>query len=494
MSVMDPTFERDGVKLGEWLMRLVSEDRATREAASARLDAMHWGIISKDVELEGMDPGHDLEAHGKKYAAAIRDAIAAEGFDGAEFVRRLCVYRVAASDDWLRRVDKRFKGRGGEDKQWERIADKLVPRLNSGNEAVRNEANRRFVRSLCASFARDGRADKEAFEGAEAMSSAAMSASVVFDAIDQAFLMAPEAFRLVLEHEQESRHAIAALIRIGKTGGAFAPYLVDVTDGRKGPNGIRCDFQAAQALGAVGAGDGGIVDLLVARLRQQDPEFRNGAALALTTMGKDLAGRQGAVLTELLNVLGLGENVRCIVGALASIGGDDPQIRRRVLDMARPRPAVLEPYPDYPSMTFDRVMLDRGPAIDAMARLTAYPQECVPILSEAIDSFVEYDSDQGYFGPVARIANVLMAFGPNAAPAAAKLASRLDDEGAEYPKAIIKALISMGPAARAVLPQLERHWARLLAANPDMKPSDSPPDRVTDPLRWLIESLQGNRE
>lgn len=493
MSIIDLTFERDGVSLGEWLVRLVSEDRATREAASARLDAMHWGIASKNDELEELDPGHDLEAHGKKYAAAIREAIAAKGFDGAEFVRRLCVYRVAASDDWLRRVDKRYKGRGGEDKQWERIADKLAPKLNSGNEAARGEANRRFVRLLCASFARETRKSKAAFDGAEAMSSAATTALVVFDAIDQAFLLAPEAFTLVLEHRQLSRDAISALIRIGKAGRGFAPYLIDLTDGRKGPNGLRCDLHAAKALGAVGVGDDGIVDLLVSRLQHEDSEVRDCAAYALTAMGKDFADRKEFVLAGLKNALGLGGSIRCIVGALASIGGDVPQIRREILDMARPRPAVLETYADYPNMSFDRAMLNRGWAIDAMIHLTAYPQECLPALIEAIDSFVEFDPDQSYSGPVARVARVLGAFGPNGAPAAKKLASKLDVEPDVQPKAILEALTAMGPAARTALPQLERYRAKLMAANPEMAEDHAPPDRLIDPLGWLIESLREKR-
>ena len=478
------SLEREALPLCEWLLKLVGDDRATREAAGKALSR------SLDRHLADVDFSPNPVERGASFQNAIREAVAAPGFDTAEFIRRLCAFRVVISDDWQRRVDACFRLEAPVERQWERISERLVTKINaSGDAAVRRKVMTRLVRALWAISAREERISKRTGADAEALSISGLMAHLVFGALDTAFLVAPEALQLVLEHPQEAHAALAALERIGPPAIGFAPQLLERIR-RAHASGAHCAEEAARALGSIIRGNGAFVDQIRNCLHDPHAEVRNAAAVALARLGTQVAGREVDIVRDLLQLLEQKVDFY-LVQALASVGRHIPTARKRVIELTRPRPPVWEPVTGYPDMKFDRMMCERGWAIDAMKYLTEYAEECVPVLVEAIDSFEEFDPDQSYSGPVSRIAFVLQSFGPAAGSAAIFLTEKLTFEDGELPTAILAALAAMGPAARRVLPRLEQFRKQIERDEPLPSLTGSRPDQSVDPVGWTIWTIQG---
>ncbi len=487
----DYSFVRESVALPQWLWLLVGDDRAARRHAGEVLHAMQWGVPSPTTQLEGLDPIPDLVGQMGRFNYAVREALAKPSFDTAEFVRRLCAYRVAASDDWSRRVDGAI--RDHDEPQYDRIAERLVRRINtSGDAAVKAEASNRLARALAAITARECRVDQEAYADAESMTSASMMSYAIFNTLDREFLAAPEALQLILEHRRQAHDAMKALVRIGPPAIAFAPHLLEQIDHLPSrPNYYA--FDGAAALGAIGRGHAGIVDAVIERLRQPEPLRRAAAAETLEHMGTDVAGRGEIVLPLLHAMLDEQEATTwwSVARAVASVGRDDPRSRRRIIDLARARPPEWAEVADFPDQKYDRVMHERGVAIDAMVCFADYPDECVPVLIDAIETFEEYDPDQTYTGPIGRVSHVLASFGPAAGAAALPLARKLDAEPGEFPRAILDALMAMGSAAREAVPLLKAYRTR--TADADEEPLVDwrrlVPDKDVDPVGWGLRQI-----
>lgn len=49
--------------------------------------------------------------------------------------------------------------------------------------------------------------------------------------------------------------------------------------------------------------------------------------------------------------------------------------------------------------------------MSAMEYFTAYPDECLPVLIEALETFEEFDPDEGYYGCHSRVSNLIALFG-----------------------------------------------------------------------------------
>lgn len=478
----DYSFHREGLTLREWLLKLVGDKRAEREAAGKVL--MGMAIPPIDVGLPGVDRSADLAEHNAAFQKAIRVAVAAADFDTAEFIRRLCAYRVMLADDWRRRVDDSVERQKPGEKQWERISEKLVAKINSSSDpAVRREASTRLTRALCAISAREERIDKRVRAGAEGLSPASTAARVIFNVLDAAFLAAPEAMQLVLDHAQESHEALAALERIGPPAIAFAPQLLRRIQRNSSAE------AAGRALGSIVRDNGAFIDQIRKRLHDSREGSRNGAAAALTCLETQVAGREQEIVSDLLALLAKKVEFQP-VQALASVGRHIPGARERVIELARPRPPVWKSVPWWPDMKLDLVMYERGYAVDAMRYLSEYAEECVPVLIEAIDSFEEYDPDESYHGPASRVARALKCFGPAAGAAALLLAQKLSMEDGILPKAILEALAAMGPAARGALGRLEQFRKQLEEDDPLPDLAGPRPNQSLDPVGWTIWAIE----
>jgi hypothetical protein len=487
----DYTFERCGRSLADWLWQLLAEERSSRDAAAAALQAMQYGVPSVHTELNDMGLALDMEGQRKRFAQAVRETVQQPGFDTADFVTRLCVRSVALHEDWLARCDRAFTQTRPAEEQWERISQQLVVRINTArDESVRKTASKRLARALCAVSEREGRLRDRECKGAEAMSMTATIVHTVFEALDTAFLAAPEALALVLEHSHQYYLAFKALERMGSAARMFAPRLLERIDKLPESKHPSADEQVARALGAVGKGDSDTLDALLARTHHEHFAVRNTVLAALGWTGVASAGRP-AILARLQALLESKESRLAAIEALASVGRASPVVRLQVIALAWPRPPQWEDPPPGFGERYDAVMVERGVALGALRHFNEYAEECLPVLLHAIDSFEEFDPDECYDGPVGRVARVLGNFGPAAAPAAAVLARKaeLAEEG-DFPRAILHTLVLMGTAAAAAVEPLTRLRARP-GVSPELPDLDAAePDKYADPVGWVIRRIR----
>ncbi|GEM_PF-3656873 len=474
----DYSFEREGIPLPEWLLRLVDDEPKTRELAGKVLHAMMLGLPSSDTDLSNMDPIPDTAGQMERFKDALQIAVNSIGFDTGKFISMLCAGLLALTDDWRERYKKN-------NEQWEELCQRLVDKMSiATDDATRKRAADRLFKALCASIKRDW-----CDEDAKAFSNSLLMYQFIFSFLDTAFLAAPEALQLILENPKRSHYALQAISRIGPAAIAFAPSLLEKMDqiAKKEHNYI--DNEIADALASIGKGNREIVDAVIERLENSDQRVRSTAALALSKMGTNVAGRTDIILAKLGPITFDGTDYYwCIIDALASVGRHDKHTRQTIIDFARPRPAKLEALPDYPQYTQDKTMVERGYAINAMCYFIDYPNECIPVLIDAIETFEEFDPDEMYVGPAARVARVLEAFGPSAAPAAKFLAAKLEKKG-DFPKAILKALAAIGPAAHDVLATLEQFRIESADEEPLADLNTTEPDEIMDPVGWTIKQI-----
>jgi hypothetical protein len=493
----DYSFVRDGKSIGEWLRRLVGEDAPQRQVAAEKLQAMQYGVPNSHTELQNCDPIPDMAAQAERFKQAVRDAVETPGFDTAEFVSRLCARRVANNRDWLRRCEEARKMREPAEAQYERIAERLVKRMNAAgiSSEAREAATRRVTRAILASCEHDQRNWERATAGAEAMTMASFMAYAVFVALDRAFLAAPESLLFVLDHSNHPHDALAAIQRIGPPAIAFAPLLIERMDhlAEKGEaEEIHRGYDAAAGLGSVGRDNAGVVEAMIQRLRSPHESIRAAAADTLSHLGTNVAGRQAEILPRLHELFDkrTGE-LWAFVGAVASVGRHEPASRRRIVDLARARPPRLSE-PGYKGYRHDLTMGERGVAIDAMRYLTDYPDECIPVLIDAIDTFEEYDPDECYDGPLGRISEAIGRFGPRAAgDVAVALARHLGDGEDELPRAILSAMEAIGPAAAPALPMIEAFRLKHAGEEPLPDRGTTDPRKDDDPVGWVIHRIRG---
>lgn len=453
----DFSFDREGRPLSAWLLDLVADDSPTRLKAGDVLQGMWFGVPYAHTELGDLDwEEHESRpGQGERFAAAVRDAVAAPGFPTADFVRRLILYRLALREDSRRRNEMiRRRLEGGSDK----FAERFIRRIAEvRDDAGRSEAVKRYTRWLAATVDRDAKFERAIHEGNEALGPAGMAAHLVFEVLDVALLADRPGLRLMLDAGSGLRYAVlSALERIGPPAVDFAPGLIAHLDGHADGSW----FDAAGALGSIGRDDPSVVDALITRLGSRSEAVRDLAAACLGRAGPPLAGRADEAVGLLLEAA-RGPGRCAMVEALASVGRGREDVLAFVLEMASPKPPRWIHREYFPDDRADEVMFERGSAIEALRHFRGFADRVMPVLIEAIDSFEEHDPDYGYAGDHERACRVLARFGPDAAAAVPRLVAYLDEwnrRGAdyrEYPRAIFDALKAIGPAAASALPILE---------------------------------------
>jgi hypothetical protein len=487
----DLSFSRDGVPLSEWLRRLVDDDRRTRLAAGEALEAMVFAVPSVHTPLEDVTELPDLARRAEAFEAEVKAALAAPAFPLPEFVRRLCAFRLYLHRDWLGRVDSAEALEGARDARTDRILDRLAATIQGdAPQALKAVAMARLGYVLAADFAR-GLADDEAcYHGAEVTSRAGLASSRVIGLLGPELMAAPDALAMLLDEADQRREALPALARAGPSAAEFAPRLVRLLDERAGSAEYR-PFDGAEALAAVGRGDPGVVDAMIRRLRHENPGVRAAAASVLACLGCELGGREREAIELLTPMLGREDEAFDAVRAFASVGRHVLEVRRRVMDRARPRPARMAPVWGLPEHLVDAVMWERGSALDSMRFFRDHADECVPVLIDAIDTFEEYDPDLSYEGSCGRVCGVLSELGPGAGAAALPLARRLNARDEDFPRAILQTLAAMGPAAREAVPLIEA-FRRDRAGDEPLPDLDAGPVSEFDDLAgWAIQRIRG---
>ncbi|MCA9093740.1 MAG: hypothetical protein KDA68_09655 [Planctomycetaceae bacterium] len=488
--------ERDGVGLEEWLWRLFDEDGSKRAAArdflySMMIEIPDGGAITKE-NIGKRDPDRFY-----KNIESIADSPA---FETEEFLVALGLYHLVLSAN---RLGAKFNLTGEvqqpphqeySDEAWTKSLWKEL--RQSFNEST-VEISKRIVHSTAC-----GRTESELnvaeerlrrwmayFESPEFRSD--LDGQYVVGAIllncVLPFLRVPEMISVFMESRMGTGLADKLLIRYGSAASWFAAELLHLVQFPKQGYWI-----PTEALGVVGRNDSNVAGALLEMIRSDDPEVQERGLAVLKVMGPEL----GHYFDEILKrILELQTNARLTsnVAALASVGRKDPEIRAKVLEMAKPRPPRIVKYTtgirSHPEATCDLAMFDRGPALEAIRYFVDYPDEAVPVLIEALESFEEYDEDMNYFGDCARISASLEAFGPAASSAAFRLAEifRDGDHQDGYPKTLLQALVAMGPSASAALQILEPIYQEQIQG---VDESFEVPDEFTDPLGWVIYQIK----
>jgi hypothetical protein len=330
-------------------------------------------------------------------------------------------------------------------------------------------------------------------DGAELNSSSGVVTRSVFGILGSELLTASHALEQMLDNSILRKDVLAALSRIGHEASGFIPRIIADLDRQaavESPN--YYDFDAALALAAVSRGNAEVVEQLIARLSHDSPNVRAAAASVFVELGVDVCGQQRRIVELLRPMLPVDGEGYAAFFALASVGRHLPEVRKYIVERAAPRPPDWKTYPDMPEHRYDAVMWQRGTAIAAMKYLVDYPAECIDVLIEAIDTFEEYDPDESYGGPMARIAHALAQFGLAAAPAAEPLARHLNDDPDTTPTAILEALAVITVGSSEVVSLLESYCK---AHGNEAIVSDAKPVKKEDDLvRWVIQRIRGQAE
>jgi hypothetical protein len=484
MPTVDYTFVREGRPLADWLPQLVADERAARLAAAEALGGM-WRALprySTDFGTMEFDPAAppDLVGQAERFKVGVREAVERPDFPKALFARRLMLFRLSLKQDWLKRVEKSTM----HDEDIDKLQDRLLEQsLTHADPAERERAAKRFGRVFGAAMARDNKL----YNAAESMQASGMMAHVVFGALDTALLAAPDVLREMLGDDQLRSDAADALARMGPAAREFVPLLLERMDGLGAED---YHFFGTKALSSIGRDDPAVAATLLERLKADNAGARHAALGTVEQIGPHLAGREEEAVSVLRGLLA-SEGISA-VPALASVGRDREDVMAEVLEWARPKPPRMRSPPDFPQYQYDEVMGERGVAIEALRYFTAFPEQLVPVLTDAIDSFQEYDPDWSYErAEHGRVVASLRAFGAAAAPAAAVLVRHLRQSDGDPDWEVIRLLGDIGPRAAAALPALEALNAELMDGEAESE-SATPPDRQSDALKWAIWRIGGS--
>lgn len=491
MSKLPPdySFVRDGLPLQDWLGKLVDNAKRTRIRAGEALQAMEWGLPSMHTDWNDLAPFPDTVAQSRRFAVALREVFASDSFPAPPFLEKLGGLRLGLARDWLERVEQWTEQTNARDSKYDRIANRLAKSIQSSDDETEKSKSKERLAKLSAMYIAGSCQDasEDPFLQAESIAPSGIAASRIFQILDVELLAAPAVLEAFLQDSKLRWDALAILQRCGPAAVDWAPVLLRDFDQLARNRGKVYCFDAAAALGSVGQGNAAIVAAMISRLSHDKPIVRGAAADVLQHMAGEVCDRNVEICELLVPMLEDEATATNALLAVASIGRNIHAIRTKVLALAAPQPPKLRAYPGYPDMQYDQAMHTRGIALSAIEFLTAYPDECLPVLIDALDSFEEFDPDEGYHGPHARVANLIALFGPAAEPAVLPLARHLNDEPDEIPSAMFDCLAAIGPAAYAALPTLRKLYEKFPPDEPAK--ADEPVDRDDDPIGWLIRQI-----
>lgn len=494
------SFERNGVRLEELLWRLFDRDGAMRKGARDTLFSISCEIANgggrsneNPASFEGWDPNRLY-----KEIAAIVESPA---FETEEFLVAFGLYSLLLENN---RLSVRLSCSGVvlqppnhevTNEAWVQFVWKELHQ--SDNESTA-EISKRIVHSTpCGRTESELKAAEERllkwmeyFEDPEFKSDFdeyyVVGGILHFSKLP--FLKVPEMISVLMGSRIGTHRANDLLIRYGSAARWFASDLLRLVQSSKHEYWI-----PIEALGAVGRNNPEVVCALLEMIRSDDPKVQERGLATFAEMGPELGDSHTEVLARILELQTRGR-IQSKVDALASVGRDHPEIRAMILEAAKPRPPRLVKYKTsnsfYPEATYDAVMHERGPALEAIRYFVDYPNEAIPVLVEALESFEEYDPDWSCLGDCARIAKSFEAFGPLASAVTLRLAEKFRDADRQdaNPTKLLRALTAMGPSAAAALPILE--WVHREEEGVG-EGEFRYPDEFTDPLGWAIYKIKG---
>lgn len=457
MPSPDETFSREGRSLRQWLHDLLGPDPVTRRRAENVVSAMWWGAPVADTTIYLHLPP-DPDAHRNQFAEAIGAILADPAFPGRQFVESA----LNQMKNGARRQHDRFE-------MEERLLDRIFDEENDAK--TEQEATEKIAAA---------RAEEDV--GRLPNSFGPHTLHMVIECAGPILLDMPETVRRALLDDTCARSIAKALWRLGPAAVAFASDLLHALGAQ-----IAAASAFPEVLASVARDDPATVRKLLDLVTSGNTDAAWRALEVLRSIGRDAVRLMPGVVDALLPMGDDSDQGVSVLRCLASVAPDRRDVFDRVLDAARPRPPDIREAEGFPGYTFDANMGRRGPAIEALGHFEAFADEAVSVLTDAIDTFEEYDSDWGYEnGEHGRVVTALSRLVPASVAAVPTLVKHLrdEDENGDIDWRIIRFFGQLGPAAHAALPALRRLQEEL--HDVDDSDASEPPDEMIDPLAWAI--------
>jgi hypothetical protein len=472
-DAVDSRFVREGRPLRGWLTQLTDADPATRHAAENAVTAMWWNAPLADATVhEHLGP--DPETHRAAWGRAISETLADPTFPGQAFVDT-ALDRMRAE---ARERDELFDL----ENKW------LDPA--PGEESERNPSA--LEEQVKAKYAQQNLGRLPNSFGGHTL-------HMVIEQAGPVLLSMPETVRAGLR-DRATRQAMAkALEQLGPAAAAFAPDLLSLKDADTSEDAVADptagSLSSPAAIAAVGREDATTVRSLLAIATSTDPRAAYDARDALARIGPAAVGLVPSLVDELLAVaVSDPDRTATMLPCLAALAPGRRDVFDLAVDAARMRPPEMRQYETHPQYSYDAAMCRRGPAIEALGRFTPFADEAVAVLTDAIDTFEEYDPDWDYENAEhGRVIDALGRLGPAAAAVVPALIRHLRQRDGDLDRPIIRLLGRLGTAAAAdALPALRQLRSELAAEYPEgyAVEDDAEPEEY-DGLEWTIWHVQG---
>jgi hypothetical protein len=431
-------FIHQGHGLDHWLWELVCDDIDCREIAADVIDQMRFGI-SADQSDEA------IKAFFEEFDKAVRSTLARPDFNARAFVEALIDFIPAAQAQRMQLVHE-------ETERSDRVYDEMVARL--GEEKGRKA----WAKTLRVSIDQPNKNEQMQ----EQLLHQGVTAAVVFGALGEELLIAPDRLLGLLRDRHHQYLAAEALGRIGPAARSFADELLHQLKSNR-------ERRMAEGLAAIIRDDAAMIHSVVDRLQAKDPEVAAGAADVLYYLGERAAELAPESIDALLALANRRDWARSCLGAVGAVArGTDLAVDRLLL------------------LSRDRDNEVQGSALAALGQIGRQPDRLVPRLIQAFDDYQEQNPDLFHNSEHELVVCALQQFGPAAAPATPTLIKhiyRSDDN--ELDRGVIETLGKIGPPAREALPVLEK-----LAKERDVEQLD--PQDTSDFLVEAINRIRGN--
>ncbi len=417
-----PEYRFDNRPLRDWLLELVDENTDVRRDAGVALAAMQFGLTSSDEDFENVQM--DLDAP-EEFAAAIRAVAAEPDFPREEWIGKLVAYMRDVQQDWMT-----FAAEHWQQRQLEEEDEGLLHFPTDVGLSKDERAEARRYEALREMAFEQETPDLEH----EALTFAHVMARTVFQALDDVLLENEKALRSMLQWAEGATEALNALARIGPEAADFVPELMERLDNPEGG----LDLALAEALAAICGDDPELIHALLDRLHAPHPQVRQTAAATLGFM-EPAADAEIPRITEALLKATHDEDEDVMseaIWALGSVAAPDERIHARVYALSQHPSAWVQ-----------------AASIDVLGDLAMKPEQTVPRLIDALDTFEEPDDDMEDYE---RVCNALMQFPPEliAAQGLPLLIDLLWDEDEYLSLDIVDLLGYLGPLAKEALPEL----------------------------------------
>ena len=426
MSADGERFIEDGKGLDYWLWELICDDLDRRDRAADVIGRMHMEYTDEILA----DKHFDYEAHIQAFNEHLHATLARPDFDAKGYLLSLLEFKDAVHE-----LESQIHV--SEDARVERVIDKLAARLG---EKPTEEQIASYMHRACRAAGNACDPKNPNNRLLERLNSYSVTATIVFASLREEILLVPEQLRAMLRDDAQRWCVLDGLSKIGPPAMEFANDLFAMLDGQTD----RYAFEGAAALASIIRDDTGRVSEVVSRLDSGREYVVAGAASTLGGMGTRAASAAPDCIEKLLALTASKMDYVpfAAIDALGKITRGTDAAVDRLMELSRDEDTGL-----------------KAVAISALGHVGSQPDRVVPRLIEAFDDYEEYDPDWCYDSDHGRVADALAEFGPAAAMAVPALIARIIRRDTEdgLDQAVVKALGSIGTAAREALPYLMKH-------------------------------------